>query len=194
MGSLLMGGTMAATRESKPACVIANEWVANHLTELPQTYSEFVKLPASYRAAMYSHLSVGVRQSLWRSHLEEYLNASGGLTDEQREFTRGVIARLPIYIDAQAGSGAFKGAETMRKARRLFGDSLSNAIFLNLVPDSQRESEAFGTAMLPDCDCNRNADCSGRHCNYMAQCDPVPMCNSEMSYACTGQCSGDAQI
>lgn len=185
----LVSGATAASRPSKSACQLAQEWVSENMDHLPKGYGAFASMPSTYRSAVYAQLSMTDRENLWSERLSDLLSAESDLSVEQQEFVRQVITRLPLYIDNSVGSGAFVGFETSRRAAELFGAERARTLFLELVPEAGTKTTTTAP-QNPPCNCAVAAQCSGDDTCHWDHCEGQYGCCANGACWCTGWCGG----
>ena len=184
--SFVASGVMAATKVEKSQCELKKEWYDAHAASLPTNLAEYQALPVMYRSIAYSHLATATRVGLWRAHLESYLKPEAGLTEAQAAFVRGVVARLPLYMDGSSSSGAFQGEAKAREARQLFGDAQAALIFSQVAPATHEEVAA---SMIDLCDCSYHTTCDDPYRCDFSNCNDDPNnCSTRGDAGCTGKC------
>lgn len=179
-------GAAAPKAKPKPACVVAKEWVTANAANLPRTYSAFEKYDHTVRVAIYLKLSMSDRTALWTEHLNEFLNRQAGLSAEQQAFVREVVVRLPVFINDDLKTGAFKGDAMTERANRLFGNAAAAKMFFNLVTDT----DASGEEVIPEttCDCGDGVGCGVLACDFMVNCTVDGSCGLSGCHICSGKC------
>lgn len=72
--------------DTRPICEIVDEWIAEHISELPSSFEALHQYPPEYRRRIYGTLSQAVRRQLWIDHLDRVLTRdSGYLSAGQRQ-------------------------------------------------------------------------------------------------------------
>ncbi len=90
--AVVPGGLLSAVVDLRPTAVRAEEWVAMHSADLPNTLAELESFPEAYRRAIFRGLDADVRSALWQSQLARL--RSELLTAEQAAFLRRVEQAL----------------------------------------------------------------------------------------------------
>ncbi|MEP6493392.1 MAG: hypothetical protein ABJF01_11985 [bacterium] len=119
-------------------------WVEHHRNDLPRTLAELSRFPSAFRKVIVNSVDRDVRVSLWREHLESFLNADSPLNDEQRVFVRESIDLLPVLFTPPFPNATM--VEWEQRASRLFTKPLAPLVFGMVGPPEPPE----GLPLPPD--------------------------------------------
>jgi hypothetical protein len=165
--ALLAGSVTAFSREGRPACQVAAEWVKNHTDALPRDLAHLKKFDLTYQRAIFSALSMRERRAILREWLGEFVQPSSKLSADQLAMVRLALDSL----DLLTGDGAEQARERLGfgKARlsAVFGDSLAVRIFASL-PSS--DDAVGGKTKTAQCECSINGDFCAIHYGAGAEC------------------------
>lgn len=177
-----------------------------HEREIHQTYSVLSSLTAADRRVYYRRLTNTAKAGLWTFQLQNYLNAHGNLTQEQRAVIREAITRLPQLFARERGAD-IDIADLEARARIAFPDDVTTIFFTLGGPSIDPAFSALrheiraqffddgGPIERPECDCATQSSA----CHYTESCmaggctldSSWPACGFMWWYTCDGICKNN---
>lgn len=175
-------------------CASITAWVAQNADRLPRTYDEVSEYPVPYRRAIFNALPNEEKSELWRTHLQQQLEASDlDLTPEQRRLIEQAmdLASPDLYADKRGGRIARLRMAAFQKAvREKFDSTVARRVFEQLGTDGGGEIKLI-LVKQPACSCSSISDyCPDGHgCDETAGCNVVAdACGTLWTYDCDGLC------
>lgn len=186
-GGIVLSGSAPAFADPAQGYVRANQG------NLPRTYAEMIRLPVSYRRAVFQELSPGERSALWTAHVDQFVVNHPELSSQQLE----VVQRVRVVVGDQSlyTAGATISPEVgilADQVRDVLGTERATALVAVLGPSDAAEAaglspEAIGCKCSVTSDfCNNGTNCSYRYRSCIVQRNQG--CGFAWAYTCDGQC------
>jgi len=158
---------IAATRSEPVSRRVAEQraaiaWSKSHRNALPTTYADFAPLAKAYRKAVLHELSVAQQGSLWREHLQTFLEPASELTPLQQSMVHALgtplngtqIALVKEALDSL--NRIFDSTLTLAqrqavaavicdRAKLIFTKSQASLIFATLGPGDSTDQGRVGS-------------------------------------------------
>ena len=180
-------------------CASTAAWVQANQARLPSQHEEFSRLPMNYRRAVFGALPPGTQSSLWRRHLEAYLDARSELTPRQTALVRELmsLASPGFFAKVSDATRRYEAVEDLEalvaRTAQLFSTSERGTIFAEFGPPeavTHARRPGLSAADFGDCNCSVDSDyCgSGSHC-VRTGCPVTRLgCGTLWLYDCDGEC------
>jgi hypothetical protein len=182
--------------------------------ELSNAAAEIDAYPAVYRRAIMQQLSAEARASVWRNHIQAYLDSHRDLTASQAAVVRDArdLIAPALFTTSPDPAARERVGVVFNRAIAELGPRAANELFVTLGPTVLERPNALplmqrladrvrawrtASATQPDCNCNMGWDTCDIApdpwlvCSELYDCNidvDWPMCGPLWSWACTGWC------
>jgi hypothetical protein len=176
----------------------SQDWVKKNLPILPSSLKEFSAVPAEHSRAVFRMLPARVKSQLWREKLTTYLQATDGLSAEQKQAIQDA-ARLASPEFFRASENAMTHlrvdihlpTEALRvRFVSLFGEGEARNLLERLDASASSYSlddEPGGETIECSCSTDSSFCGSGYSCRG-GSCGTASGCGAFWQYTCNGLC------
>ena len=199
VGSVLMvlvaASGFAPVADSKPACVVALEWVEAHPESIPRTLDELKEFGPVYRRTIWVASPDEVKIRLLEEQLDLFVEQHPELGQRQLDFITHQRDNLALYFGMEEEHLIPLVLALSRRSTALFGSEGARAAFG--APGSYRQlgNEALAQSELPAELCHCSLEDPEEDCaqGYSCQNEPCEVwgdkgCGWLGALACTGLC------